>query len=620
MKYVFRPENIELFNKLMADPNRHPLMTDLVAKVFANRGVDKISDSIEDLPNWYLLKGMQEAVDILMPYIKNRLSDRITILADYDADGATSCAVLYKAFEALGLNVHFVVPDRATEGYGLTPAVVTRAFSDPSERPAVLVTVDNGISAIEGVKAAKALGMKVVVTDHHLAGAVLPDADAIINPNQPGCTYPSKSLAGCGVAYMLACALFEKAIALDEEAQENRKIARLRLNQLAADDKIDQHEFRIEVQRIYSQFPLISENSSKDFKQWMVDLTAYVAIGTVADVVNVDDDVNRTLVQTGLSRIRNEHSFWGIEYLFIASKKTPREAASSEIGFGVGPRINAAGRLDSMTRGIECLIQNSCTEARRIAENLHQLNRERKNIEHQIMLSAGLDAQEFIAEHAGSAIVLHRPEWHAGVIGIVAGRLKEKYGCPVFVIGEQGADGYAKASGRGIPGFHLKHALDEIAVKHPALIAKYGGHAMAAGLSILPENIPQFTSLFNEYAKKHITPEMLQQELKIDSVLDIEDMTLENAIALKRIGWGAQFEEPTFLQEFDVKYALPTRDGRTLELTLERDGQSVTGIKHRHDGSLPRGKYQIAFKLDVDHYRNHKNLILLVQDMTPITA
>lgn len=618
MKYVFRHENKALFQSLIQDPDRHPLMTDLVAKVFANRGVDRISDSIEDLPDWYLLKGMQRAVDILFPLVTSRSADRVTILADYDADGATSCAILHQAFRALGLNVSYVVPDRATEGYGLTPAVVARAFSDPATRPAVLVTVDNGISAVDGVNAAKALGITVIVTDHHLAGTDLPDADAIINPNQPGCTYPSKSIAGCGVAYMLACALFERAIQYDKDIENFRLQTRLDLNKEAEQLNASPEWYRDRLKAALSRHTKLETQESGSFKAWMEDLTTYVAIGTVADVVNVDDPVNRTLVQTGLSRIRSQHSFWGIEYLFIVSKKTPREAASSEIGFGVGPRINAAGRLDSMTRGIECLIQKSSTEARRIAEDLHKINRERKDIERQIMLSAGLDAEEFIADNPDSAIILHRTDWHAGVIGIVAGRLKEKYGVPVFVVGETGTDGYAKASGRGIPGFHLKHALDALSVAHPGLIAKYGGHAMAAGLSILPENIPAFTQYFNDYAKQHLTPEMLQQEMKIDAVLDPEDMTLENAIALKRIGWGAQFEEPTFLQEFDVTYAIATRDGRTVEMRLERDGHVLTGIKHRHDGTLPKGKFQLAFKLDIDHYRNHKNLILLVQDMTPV--
>lgn len=611
MKIVYRPQDQVAYDKLVAEG-----INPLVAKVFSSRGFSSLDDAkpnLDDIPDCAELKGCMEMAEILVSIIKSTKTSnpkKIVVVADYDADGATACSLVVHGLRKYGVDVSYVVPDRMVEGYGLSPAVAKRAFE--TFQPDYLMTVDNGISAVEGVEAANALGMKVLVTDHHLPGPRLPNAEVIVNPNQPGCTFPSKALAGCGVAWYVLRAMEALIHPEDEENTLHRNAAM----SSKFPNGITQADPDL-VSAIWSQicltYPVYLTKEG-----WTVsELLPFVAIGTVADVVSIADDLNRTLVQAGMNRIRSKSTFWGIEWLFVCAEVTPREASTADIAFGVGPRINAAGRIDNMSIGINCLTSDNCVEARLMAEELHQLNRQRREIEWDIMIHAwDLAAAEY--EKGKKSIVLHFEDWHQGVVGISAGRIKEKYWLPSWVIGETGDDGLAKASGRSIDGFHMKHTLDEIAAAHPGLIAKYGGHAMAAGMSIHPDNIEKFKELFEAAAVAKITPEMLHQEIVVDAVIDVVEMSNENIRAVNRESWGAMFNAPQFYTEFEVVSSKQVRDGTVLLMELRQGANVIKGIKYRHSGDAPTGKIGIVYTVDLDHYRNMKNPMAVINHLVAL--
>ncbi|PKO59471.1 MAG: single-stranded-DNA-specific exonuclease RecJ, partial [Betaproteobacteria bacterium HGW-Betaproteobacteria-19] len=429
----------------LTDAGIHPLL----ARLYAARGIrvkGELDTSLRALLPPDALTGTREAASLLADAIE--AGARMVIVADYDCDGATACAVGVRALRAFGADVHYLVPDRITLGYGLTPAMVEIAAR---LEPDVLITVDNGIASVEGIAAARAHGMATVITDHHLPGDVLPDADVIVNPNQPGCDFPSKALAGVG-------AMFYTMLALRAELRERGAFTDAKEPNLA-------------------------------------ELLDLVALGTVADVVKLDHN-NRILVSQGLQRMRAGRMQPGIRALFAVASRDPARASAFDMGFALGPRLNAAGRLSDMSLGIECLITDDPGRAMNIAQDLDRLNRERRSIEAGMQEEALIRLEGFDAGNNAS-IALFEPDWHQGVIGIVAGRIKEKLHRPTIAFA-RGNNGELKGSGRSIAGLHLRDALDLVTKREPDLIVRFGGHAMAAGLTIHETELDRFRAVFEE--------------------------------------------------------------------------------------------------------------------------
>lgn len=484
----------------------------LLAKLYASRrgAVASVAEpSIADLIPVDALQGARSVGN----YLADCLADqkRILIVSDYDCDGATACAVLSMAFGAVGMNFDYLVPDRQIHGYGLTPAIVDDAFGLP-DRPDVIITVDNGISSFEGVDRARSLGIDVVVTDHHLAPSKLPNAKLIVNPNQPGCSFPSKSIAGCGVAWYVARALVDE---------------------------------------------LVARGIDPGFDP--VELLSYVALGTVADVVPLDEN-NRTMVALGLGLIRSGQCAPGVTALAYVSGKNPETLTCADIGFGLGPRINAAGRLAHMGTGIECLTCLDPQVAEALAAQLHVTNEERKEIQESMVVEATNQAIE-LAQRSDAptypdglgprSVVVFDPSWHEGVVGIVASRLKEDRYRPSIVL-TSAASGDIKGSARSIPGFHIKHALDEIYVNEPGVLLKFGGHAMAAGMTIAAGRLDDFRRAFEAVCARHLTRDLLTKTLVHDGALAAQDFNSETIFQLSQQVWGQGFEEPVFLNELVV--------------------------------------------------------------------
>ncbi len=446
----------------------HPLLR----RVYLNRGLaqaEELDLSLERLLPFTSLKGMEEAVRLLITAVDQRW--RVLVIGDYDADGATGTALAVTALRQFGLReVNYLVPDRFRFGYGLTPEIVQLASG---QNPDLLITVDNGISSIEGVAAARQAGMRVLITDHHLPGAVLPDADAMINPNQPGCTFPSKALAGVGVVFYLMIALRAQLRARGTNAMPN-----------------------------------------------LAELLDLVALGTVADVVPLDQN-NRILVQHGLNRMRADRARPGLRALAQVAGRSPAQLTSSDLGFFLGPRLNAAGRLENMARGIECLLSEDDSAALTMARELDTLNRERRDLQTQMQeealaVTASIEAQ-YGADELPYGLCLYDAGWHQGVVGLVATRLRERYHRPaiVFAPGDDTAT-TLKGSGRSVPGFHIRDALDAIAARHPGLISKFGGHAMAAGLSLAQTQLAEFAEAFATEARRLLRPEQIQRVIESD--------------------------------------------------------------------------------------------------------
>ena len=560
----------------------HPI----IRQIYARRGVtrkEQLELTTSRLCPVETLKGLPQACEILYQALKEQKN--ITVIGDFDADGATSTALMMEALQMLGsTNFHFLVPNRFKYGYGLTPEIVDIAASQGAQ---VLVTVDNGISCIAGVKRAKAIGLEVVVTDHHLPGATTPPADAIVNPNQVGCNFASKSLAGVGVAFYFMLAL--------------RKYLR--------------------EQQWFEQQNIKEPNIAQ-----LLDL---VALGTVADVVSLDAN-NRILVEQGLKRIRAGATRPGIQALIEIAGKNQQKLVASDFGFALGPRINAAGRLDDMAFGINCLLAKDLSTARVMAADLDDLNKARREIEQSMQIEAEqvLASLQFSEENLPHGISLFHADWHQGVIGIVAGRLKEKYHRPSIVFA-RGSDeniddthndnNEIKGSARSIPGLHIRDLLEYIDSQHPGIIAKFGGHAMAAGLSIARDQFETFSMLFEQYAQQWLSTEALTGVLASDGELLTHDMTLNFAQLLRDAGpWGQNFPEPLFDDVFTIVQQRIVGE-KHLKLVVEKNQQIFDAIAFNVDikrwPDHQTKQVKLAYRLDINEFRGKQSVQLMVEQL-----
>ena len=530
----------------------HPLL----ARLYAARGIQnasQISTRIEDLIPPAALKGLDDASARLADGIMQ--GQRICVVADYDADGATACAVAVRGLRLLGAQadrVSYFVPDRFKLGYGLTPAIVDLVAQSPEGKPDLLVTVDNGIASIDGVAHANALGLHVVVTDHHLPGATLPAAAAIVNPNQPGCDFPSKNLAGVGVMLYTLMGLRQALRQRGWPAAEQANLGSL------------------------------------------LDL---VALGTVADVVPLDAN-NRILVANGLARIRNRRCCAGILALFAVAGKQPDRAQSTDLGFLLGPRLNAAGRMDDMRIGIRCLLADDMGEALKLAQELDRLNTARRAVEAQMKSDAASILNQ-LDIHATAGISLYDPNWHGGVVGILAGRIKEQMHRPTIVFAGDGS-GQIKGSGRSIPGLHLRDALDHLTKLYPDLILKFGGHAMAAGLTIRERDFALFQRAFDELVDQLLPMDARQHSLAVDGALGEGDLNLNSARLLAEGIWGQGFAAPVFANRFQILESRLLQD-KHLKLTVGSGSQRIDAIRF-NDTTVPTQNDTLAYALDINHY------------------
>jgi single-stranded-DNA-specific exonuclease len=487
-----------------AQVNFSELVSPLLQRIYSARNAccdGDVDYRLKNIEQPYSLKGLIDATDLLV--LAMREQQRVLIVGDFDADGATSCALSILALKAMGLQqVNFLVPNRFEYGYGLTPEIVDVA---KEYQPDLIVTVDNGIASVDGVAHAKSLGFKVIVTDHHLPPNVLPAADAIVNPNQQGCEFPSKNLAGVGVIFYLLSAL------------------RSRLRQL----------------NWFVEQTIVEPN--------MASYLDLVALGTVADVVPLDRN-NRTLVHQGIQRVKAGKARPGILALLEVAGKNYQRLTSQDFGFIVGPRLNAAGRLDDISLGIQCLLTDDAALARELAAQMDGLNRERRSIEASMQAEAlaSLNTLTFDETELPWGLCLLEENWHQGVVGILASRIKDKYHRPVIAFAEVDDD-TIKGSARSIPGLHIRDALDMIATQNPEILQKFGGHAMAAGLSIERKNFTRFAQLFDQVVRGLLTQDLLQEILLTDGELSTREISLHNAHALAAAGpWGQQFPEPIF--------------------------------------------------------------------------
>ena len=550
----------------LAQAGVHPLLSQL----FAARGIvspDELNDGLAKLLPPQSLRGTQEAAILLADAIAGQ--KHLCIVADYDCDGATACAVGVRGLRMLGAqHVSYIVPDRVVDGYGLTAAIAKRVQQTGAD---VLITVDNGIASIEGVAQAQALGLQVLVTDHHLPAATLPSADVIVNPNHPDCQFESKSLAGVGVMFYVLLALR----------------ATLR----------ERGMFTAETQpKLDALLPL-------------------VALGTVADVVKLDNN-NRRLVAQGLKRIRAGLMPSGMLALFKAAGRDARVATTFDFGFALGPRINAAGRLSDMTLGIECLCTDDAAHADALAKQLDSINKERRDIEGDMRQQAMEIAESLFddSDEPPPAICVFDPDFHEGVVGIVASRIKDKFHRPCFVFAASTAPGKEhelKGSGRSIPGFHLRDALDLIAKKHPQILLRFGGHAMAAGCTIEEENLELFEACFMEVAAQLLSPATLQRKLETDGPLEAQYRRVELIEVLHKEVWGQGFAPPVFSEEVEVISQRLVGE-KHLALKLKHQGQPVDGIWFGRIEPLP-ARVKLAYRLDVDEWQGQKRVRFMVE-------
>ena len=544
----------------------HPLL----ARLFAARGVtsrDELDDGLARLLPPAGLRGVQEAAVLLADAIAAQ--QRLCIVADYDCDGATACAVGIRGLRLLGAqHVSYLVPDRVVDGYGLTPPIAERVAAQGAD---VLITVDNGIASVEGVARARELGLKVLVTDHHLPGSELPSADCIVNPNQPGCDFESKSIAGVGVMFYVLMAL------------------RAELRQRGAFDQATQP-------KLDALLPL-------------------VALGTVADVVRLDAN-NRRLVAQGLKRIRAGQLPVGLSALFSVASRASQKATTFDFGFALGPRINAAGRLADMTLGIELLLTDDAARADELARTLDGINRERREIEGGMREQAMQIAEGLfdVEDEPPSAIAVFDPDFHEGVVGIVAARLKDRLHRPTFVFAASSAPGREhelKGSGRSIPGFHLRDALDLVAKRHPGVLSKFGGHAMAAGCTIAEEHFDTFEQALQQVAAEWLDAATLTRRLETDGPLPPEYRRPDMVDTLHREVWGQGFAPPVFSEEVEVISQRLVGE-KHLALKLRHQGQPVDGIWFGHTEPLP-GRALLAFRLESDEWQGVRRVRLLVE-------
>ena len=544
----------------------HPLL----ARLFAARGVqskDELDDGLNRLlPPSGMLGTVAAALLLADAIAQNK---RLCIVADYDCDGATACAVAMRGLRLLGAKqVSYIVPDRVVDGYGLTSPIAQRVKDSGAD---VLITVDNGIASMEGVATAKALGLQVLVTDHHLPAATLPDADVIVNPNQPGCTFESKSIAGVGVMFYVLLAL------------------RSELRQRGV--------FSVETQpKLDALLPL-------------------VALGTVADVVKLDAN-NRRLVAQGLKRVRALALPAGLASLFVAAGRVAKVATTFDFGFALGPRINAAGRLSDMTLGIECLLTDDAGRADELAKTLDGINRERREIEGDMRDQAMQIAESLFDEgdEPPPAICVFDPDFHEGVVGIVASRIKDKLHRPTFVFAASAAPGKEhelKGSGRSIPGFHLRDALDLVTKRYPGVLLRFGGHAMAAGCTIAEEHFDDFEQGLNEVAQEWLDAATLTRRIDTDGPLAPEYRRIDLVDTLHHEVWGQGFAPPTFSEEVDVVSQRLVGE-KHLALKLKHQGSPVDGIWFGRTEPLP-ARVKLAFRLDADEWNGVRRVRFLVE-------
>jgi len=550
----------------------------LLTRLYAARGVqsaEELDKGLARLIPYQQLKGVEAAVELLVDALEQ--GQRILYVGDFDADGATASSVGVLALRMLGAAwVDYLVPNRFEYGYGLTPEIVAVALE---KRPDLLVTVDNGISSIDGVAAAKAAGLRVLVTDHHLPGQELPAADAIVNPNQPGCDFPSKAMAGVGVIFYVMLAL------------------RARLRECGW----------------FAARGIAEPN--------LAELLDLVSLGSVADVVPLDAN-NRILVHQGLARIRAGRARPGLRALLEVAGRDCRRITSTDLGFILGPRLNAAGRLDDMSLGIELLLCEDESIARDMAVQLDQLNQDRKAIEQGMQREALAQLKELPVEEMPFGLCLFDPEWHQGVIGILASRLKERYHRPTIAFADAG-DGTLKGSARSVPGFHIRDALDAVAARHTGLISKFGGHAMAAGLSLPQENFGAFAAAFDAEVRRQLDEQDLTGRLLSDGQLGAEEFHLELARALRQAGpWGQHFPEPLFHGIFQIVQQRVVGE-RHLKLVLKTECGSLQldAIAFNIDRDIwpnPTVRWaEVAYKLDVNEFRGNESVQLMVAHIAP---
>jgi single-stranded-DNA-specific exonuclease len=544
----------------------HPLL----ARLYAARGVtgtEELDDALAKLLPPSTMLGLPQAATLLADAIAQ--NKRLCIVADYDCDGATACAVAIRGLKLLGAqHVSYIVPDRIVDGYGLTAPISQRVKDSGAD---VLITVDNGIASMDGVAHARALGLQVLVTDHHLPAAELPNADVIVNPNQPGCPFESKSIAGVGVMFYVLLAL--------------RSELRTRgVFDAATQPKLD-------------------------------TLLPLVALGTVADVVRLDAN-NRRLVAQGLKRVRAGALPAGLASLFIAAGRVAAVATTFDFGFALGPRINAAGRLSDMTLGIECLLTDDPARADALAKTLDGINRQRREIEGD-MREQAMNIVEGLFDDGDEpppAICVFDPDFHEGVVGIVASRIKDKLHRPAFVFAASAAPGKEhelKGSGRSIPGFHLRDALDLVAKRYPGVLLRFGGHAMAAGCTITEEGLDDFEQGLTQVAQEWLDAATLTRRLDTDGPLAPEYRRVELVDTLHKEVWGQGFAAPTFSEEVEVISQRLVGE-KHLSLKLKHQGQPVDGIWFGHTEPLP-AKVTLAFRLDADEWNGVRRVRFLVE-------
>jgi single-stranded-DNA-specific exonuclease len=539
-----------------------------LARLFAARGVSgrtQLDTALGSLHRFESLRGCETAAGLLADALEHQ--HKLLVIADYDADGATACALAVSMLRAMGGRVDFLVPNRFEYGYGLTPEIVEVAAR---QRPHWLITVDNGIASLEGVAAAARLGMRVMITDHHLPGERLPDAACIVNPNQPGCRFASKHLAGVGVMFYVLLAL------------------------------------RAELRR-RGAFATKPEPN-------LADALDLVALGTVADVARLDDN-NRILVANGVRRIRGGRARPGIGALFRVSGRDPSRASTYDLAFVLGPRLNAAGRLTDMTLGIECLLAKDPDKASELAAHLDALNRERRDIEAQMHDSA-LDIVDTLSVPERCSVCLFDRSWHQGVIGILASRLKERFHRPVFAFAP-GSGEEAKGSGRAIPGLHLRDALDLVTKRHPGIILRFGGHASAAGVTVRQADVARFADAFEEVVRSLLGPADFAQVIETDGALGPDELSLEVAQEIDAQVWGQGFAPPLFFQELEV-VEQSVVGGRHLRLRLRHPGAGpvLDGIRFTEQGPLPK-RLQALYRLQVNHFNGSRRPQLVLERWMP---
>ncbi|MBH3253840.1 single-stranded-DNA-specific exonuclease RecJ [Serratia ureilytica] len=552
----------------------------LLRRLYALRGVQaeqELERGVKGMLPWQQLDGIDDAVSLLQQALAD--GRRIMVVGDFDADGATSTALTVLALRSMGgAAVDYLVPNRFEDGYGLSPEVVEQAAARGAE---LIVTVDNGISSHAGVDVAHAKGMQVLVTDHHLPGETLPAAEAIVNPNLRGCAFPSKSLAGVGVAFYLMLAL--RARLRDSGWFEQRALA----------------------------MPNLAE---------LLDL---VALGTVADVVPLDAN-NRILVYQGLNRIRAGKCRPGIRALLEVANRDARQLAANDLGFALGPRLNAAGRLDDMSIGVALLLSDDIAQARMLANDLDALNQTRREIEQGMQVEALqlCDQLERTSTELPYGLAMYHPEWHQGVVGILASRIKERFHRPVIAFAPAG-DGILKGSGRSVPGLHMRDALERLDMLNPGLMMKFGGHAMAAGLSLEEAKFDEFRQRFGELVGEWLDPAMLEGVIWSDGELAMQELSLTTAELLREGGpWGQAFPEPTFDGKFRILQQRLVGE-KHLKLMVEPlgGGPLLDGIAFNVDTTLwPDSsvrEVELAYKLDVNEFRGNRNVQLLIQHLWP---